>query len=229
MCGRFAQFTVLDNLQSRFPIDRVACEVRPSYNVAPSQEILSIIRLKGNQLVNLNWGIVPFWVKDISKAAKPINARVETAAEKPSFKAAFRYRRCLILADGFYEWKKIGSRKQPWFLTLPEKEPFAFAGLWDAWTGEEGSVYHSCTILTTAASDAIREIHHRMPIVLTPDAFNEWLNPDNQDTSKLEILLTKHTVREFTAYPVTIYVNSPKNNDPKCIEPDKSLKDEVSA
>ncbi len=218
MCGRFAQFTVLENLQSRFPIDTVACELTPSYNVAPSQEILSIIRRKENLLLKLYWGIVPFWVKDIKKAAKPINARVETAAEKPSFKAAFKYRRCLILADGFYEWKKIDSRKQPWFLTLPEKEPFAFAGLWDAWTGEDSSVYHSCTILTTAASDSIREIHHRMPIILHPDAFYEWLNPDNQDTSKLENLLRAQTVQEFIAYPVSTYVNSPKHNDPKCIK-----------
>ena len=222
MCGRFAQFTVLENLHSRFPIDTVACEITPSYNVAPSQEILSIIRRKENRLVKLHWGIVPFWVKDIKKAAKSINARVETAAEKPSFKAAFKYRRCLILADGFYEWKKIGSRKQPWFLTLPEKRPFAFAGLWDAWTGEDGSVYHSCTILTTAASDSIREIHHRMPIILNPDAFYEWLNPDNQDTSKLENLLREQTVQEFIAYPVSTDVNSPKNNDPKCIKPEEA-------
>ena len=228
MCGRFAQFTVLENLQSRFPIDTVACEITPSYNVAPSQEILSIIRREENRLLKLHWGIVPFWVKDIKKAAKPINARVETAAEKPSFKAAFRYRRCLILADGFYEWKKIGRRKQPWFLTLPEKRPFAFAGLWDAWTGEDGSVYHSCTILTTAASDSIREIHHRMPIVLNPDAFYEWLNPDNQDTSKLDNLLREQTVQEFIACPVSTYVNSPKNNDPNCIKPDTSFQDEGS-
>ena len=221
MCGRFAQFTVLENLQSRFPIGTVACEITLSYNVAPSQEILSIIRRKENMLLKLHWGIVPFWVKDIKKAAKPINARVETAAEKPSFKAAFKYRRCLILADGFYEWKKIDSRKQPWFLTLPEKEPFAFAGLWDVWTGEDGSAYHSCTILTTAASDSIREIHHRMPIILHPDAFYEWLNPNNQDTSKLEMLLREQTVQEFIAYPVSTYVNSPKNNDPKCIRPEE--------
>jgi putative SOS response-associated peptidase YedK len=221
MCGRFAQFTVLENLQSRFPIGTVACEITPSYNVAPSQEILSIIRRKENLLLKLHWGIVPFWVKDIKKAAKPINARVETAAEKPSFKAAFKYRRCLILADGFYEWKKIDSRKQPWFLTLPEKEPFAFAGLWDVWTGEDGSVYHSCTILTTAASDSIREIHHRMPIILHPDAFYEWLNPNNQDTSKLEHLIREQTVQKFIACPVSTYVNSPKNNDPKCIRPEE--------
>jgi putative SOS response-associated peptidase YedK len=221
MCGRFAQFTVLENLQSRFPIGTVACEITPSYNVAPSQEILSIIRRKENLLLKLHWGIVPFWVKDIKKAAKPINARVETAAEKPSFKAAFKYRRCLILADGFYEWKKIDSRKQPWFLTLPEKEPFAFAGLWDAWTGEDGSVYHSCTILTTAASDSIREIHHRMPIILHPDAFYEWLNPNNQDTSKLENLIREQTVQKFIACPVSTYVNSPKHNDPKCIRPEE--------
>ena len=228
MCGRFAQFTVLENLQSRFLIDTVDCEITPSYNVAPSQEIVSIIRRKENRLIKLHWGIVPFWVKDIKKAAKPINARVETAAEKPSFKAAFKYRRCLILADGFYEWKKIGSRKQPWFLMLPENEPFAFAGLWDAWTAEDGSVYDSCTILTTAASDSICEIHHRMPIVLNPDAFYEWLNPDNQDTSKLENLLREQTVQEFIAHPVSTYVNSPKNNDPRCIKPDRSFQDEGS-
>ena len=106
-------------------------------------------------------------------------------------------------------------------MTLPEKEPFAFAGLWDAWTGEDGSAYHSCTILTTAASDFIRQIHHRMPIVLHPDAFYEWLNPNNQDTSKLENLIREQTVQKFIACPVSTYVNSPKNNDPKCIRPEE--------
>ena len=220
MCGRFAQFTALENLQTRFPIDMVACEVTPIYNVAPSQEILSIIRRKENQLLNLHWGIVPFWVKEFSKASKPINARVETATQKPSFKAAFKYRRCLILADGFYEWKKIGNRKQPYFLTLPDKAPFAFAGLWESWTGEDGSSYHSCVILTTAAGDSVRDIHHRMPVILYPDAFHEWLNPENQKASMLMTLLKAQTVQKFIAHPVSTYVNSPTHNDPKCIEPD---------
>ena len=221
MCGRFAQFTVLENLETRFPIDTVCCEITPSYNVAPSQDVLTIIRRKENQLLKFHWGLVPFWAKDIKKSAKPINARVETASEKPSFKAAFKYRRCLILADGFYEWEKTGTGKQPWFLTLPEKTPFAFAGLWDAWTGEDGSVFHSCAILTTAASRSIRDIHHRMPIILDPVAYTEWLNPDNQDASRLKDLLKEQTVKIFTSYPVSSHVNSPRNNDPKCIEPNR--------
>ena len=221
MCGRFAQFTVLENLKTRFPIDTVCCEITPSYNVAPSQEILTIIRRKKNQLLKLYWGLVPFWAKDIKKSAKPINARVETASEKPSFKAAFKYRRCLIPADGFYEWKKTGTGKQPWFFTLPDKAPFAFAGLWDAWTGADDSVFHSCAILTTAASGAIRDIHHRMPIILDPAAYTEWLNPENQDTSRLKDLLKEQTVKTFTSYPVSTYVNSPRNNDPKCIKPNQ--------
>ena len=155
-----------------------------------------------------------------SKASKPINARIETATQKPTFKAAFKYRRCLVLADGFYEWKKIGNSKQPYFLTLPDKAPFAFAGLWEVWTGKDGSPYHSCAILTTAADDSVRDIHHRMPVILYPDAFHKWLNPENQNTVMLMALLKEQTVRNFIAHPVSTYVNSPTHNDPKCIEPD---------
>jgi putative SOS response-associated peptidase YedK len=223
MCGRFAQFTVLETLAKRFPIDTVTCKVESNYNVTPSQEILSIIQKENNLLVRLNWGIVPFWVKEPSKAARPINARMETAAKKPSFKAAFKYRRCLILADGFYEWKKVGGRKQPCFFALAGKEPFAFAGLWETWHDADGSALNSCTILTTKANDSIRAVHHRMPVILMPDAYEKWLDQTLQNPGEVEILLQNNTAPALIGFPVSTYVNNPQHVGPKCIEPDGSV------
>jgi putative SOS response-associated peptidase YedK len=218
MCGRFAQFSVLENLQQNFPIDTVACDVEPSFNIAPTQEILTIAHENGYRLTRRHWGLVPFWAKDISGASRLINARAETAAKKPSFRNAFKYRRCLILADGFYEWQKTDGRKQAYFLTQASKAPMAFAGLWEIWKGKEDTRHESCTILTTEAKGHIREIHHRMPVILPSDAFGVWLDPENKDTAMLEtLILTKHQ-QTLSSCPVSTYVNSPRNNSPKCIE-----------
>ena len=222
MCGRFAQFSALETLQKSFPIDTITCDAAPSYNVAPTQEILSVIRQRDNRLVKQHWGLVPFWAKDLSGASRLINARSETVTEKPSFRNAFKHRRCLILADGFFEWKRLEDRKQPWFLTLPSKDPFGFAGLWEEWKNRDGSVYNSCTILTIEADESVRDIHHRMPVILLPEAYTDWLNPDNHDSNKLEILIREMRIRKLTAYPVSRYVNAVRNNDPTCIEPIKN-------
>ena len=219
MCGRFAQFSALETLREYFPIDRVSCDVTPSYNIAPTQEILAIIRKKDTQLVKLRWGLVPFWAKSLSGASRLINARLETVRTKPSFRHAFKRSRCLIIADGFFEWQKTGTQKQPWFLALPSKQPFAFAGLWDIWKDTDGSEYTSCTIITTAASDAIQQIHHRMPVIVPPELYKNWLNPENQDTEGLEAHLRNLLIKNFSSHTVSKYVNSPRNNELTCIEP----------
>ncbi len=222
MCGRFVGFRSLDELKDFFPIDKAACEAIANYNVAPSQEILAIVKYKGeNLLVKFHWGLVPFWAKDTSIGNRMINARSESIAAKPSFRNAFKKRRCLILADGFYEWKGEKGRKQPMFFTLPNHKPFAFAGLWETWNkkDDQDSIYKSCTIITTQASESIRDIHHRMPVILKPPAYESWLDPGNQNVVELGKILKNEIVTELVSYPVSKQVNSTRNNDSSCIEP----------
>jgi putative SOS response-associated peptidase YedK len=222
MCGRFVGYRSLRELEAYFPIDKVACEAAENFNVAPSQEILTIVKQKGEYwLDKFHWGLVPFWAKDISIGNKMINARAESVAEKPSFRNAFKKRRCLIPADGFYEWKGPKGDKQPMFITLPDKKPFAFAGLWETWNDKDApdSIYKSCTIITTQASDSMRDIHHRMPAILKPQIFETWLDPANQNVTELNEILKNEIITELTSYPVSREVNSIRRNDPSCIEP----------
>jgi len=220
MCGRFAGFRSLRELQEYFPIDKAACEVTANYNVAPTQEIIAIAKHDGeNWLDKYHWGLVPFWAKDVSIGSRMINARSETVAEKPSFRGAFKKRRCLVLADGFYEWKGEKSNKQPMFITLPGREPFAFAGLWETWDKDPDSPYKSCTIITTRASKSVSYIHHRMPAILDPEAYEPWLDPQNEDAEGLKTILEKGIVTELDSYPVSKQVNAVSNNKPSCIEP----------
>ena len=222
MCGRFVGFRNLEQLRTFFPIDTAMCKVTANYNVALSQEILVIVCRDGeNRLEKFHWGLVPFWAKDTSMGKRLINARAETVATKPSFRNAFKKRRCLIIADGFYEWRPINKRKQPVFITLPDKLPFAFAGLWEAWNkkGDSAPVYHSCTIITIEASDSVRQIHHRMPAVLKTQVYDTWLDPKNKDILALQHNLKNDVISEFLSYPVSIGVNSVRNNDPSNIEP----------
>ena len=224
MCGRFVGFRSLEELKDIYPIDRAACEVVANYNVAPSQEVLVLVKYAGeNWLDRFHWGLVPFWAKDISIGNRMINARSESIAEKPSFRNAFKKRRCLILADGFYEWKGEKGHKQPVFITLPDKKPFAFAGLWESWNNKdaEEAVYKSCTIITTRASESIRDIHHRMPVILKAEVYEHWLEPANQNITELEGILKDDICTEFVSYSVSKQVNSTRNNDPSCVEPTK--------
>jgi putative SOS response-associated peptidase YedK len=215
MCGRFVGFRPLEELLAHFPIDVADAKVTENFNVAPTQEVLSIIRQNDqNHLVRLNWGLVPFWSKDKSIGGRLINARSETAGSKPSFRTAFRKRRCLILADGFYEWTGDKGNKQPMFLTLPDGNPFAFAGLWETWDdkGKEETPYRSCTILTREASESVRPIHHRMPVILKPDVYGDWLDPANQDATSIQGIIENQIYTELKAVPVSKQVNSAKNN-----------------
>ena len=222
MCGRFVGFRPIEVLQQYFPIDQTAAETTANYNVAPSQEVLAVVRREDqNWLEHFHWGLVPFWAKDPSIGNRLINARAETVAAKPSFRHAFRKRRCLILTDGFYEWTGTKGHKQPVFITLPEDRPFAFAGLWESWRppDRDGDRYRSCTIITTAASPSLQPIHHRMPAVLKPEAYGAWLDPNLADTRKLTDLLTHGIQTDFTHRPVSKAVNATRNNSPACIDP----------
>jgi len=218
MCGRFALYSSLADIKRLIKIDAVMADPAASYNVAPTHEVLAIINHEGRRLGKLHWGLVPFWAKDLSGASKLINARVESLQEKPSFKNLLKRRRCAILADGFYEWKKDKNFKQPFYLTPVTGHPFAFAGLWDTWKSSDGAAYHSCTIITTDASPQVHVIHNRMPVILKPDSLAAWLDTGMQDTDKLGKILLEGHEKDFTIHPVSSYVNSPKNNDAKCLE-----------
>ncbi len=219
MCGRFVGFRRYEELIEHFPIDVFNVEVVSNYNVAPTQEILAITRHdEQNHLEKLYWGLVPFWAKDRTIGNRMINARSETVASKPSFRNAFKKRRCLVLADGFYEWKGVKGNKQPMFLTLPDESPFAFAGLWEVWD-KEPTPYKSCTILTREASESVMQIHNRMPVILKPEAYGPWLNPENQDADLLQDIILNQIHTELISVPVSKQVNSARNNSPDNIRP----------
>jgi putative SOS response-associated peptidase YedK len=222
MCGRFVGFRSLSELKAYFPIDEALCEVSANYNVAPSQQILAIVRHDGKHLLKpFHWGLVPFWAKDTAIGQRLINARSETAAEKPSFRNAFKKRRCLILADGFYEWKRVSGKKHPLFITLPDERPFAFAGLWETWRDPHapGTVYLSCAILTRASTGIMKTIHHRMPVILHPEAYPAWLEPTLHELAPLKDLLAEKSITDLAYRPVSRQVNPVGNNSPANIIP----------
>jgi putative SOS response-associated peptidase YedK len=222
MCGRFVGFRKLEELKIYFPIDRAECDTIENYNVAPTNEILAIVRRGDvNVLDTFHWGLVPHWAKEISIGSRMINARVESLSEKAGFREAFKLRRCLIVADGFYEWSSHNGQKQPFFITLPNKDPFAFAGLWDIWHDKDnpGIPYRSCTIITRDTCGCSRKIHNRMPAVLSPDAYDIWLDPENKDTAALNSMLAEKILTEFECQPVSPRVNQVRTNDPENIKP----------
>jgi len=226
MCGRFARYSLSRELERYFNALPPSFEIQPSYNVAPTQEIPVIVQLEDARYIKKRyWGLVPFWAKDISIGSRMINARVETLASKPAFKAALKHRRCLIPANGFFEWAGKAGSKQPYFICSPSGEPLAFAGLFETWEDKEASPgagpYKSCTIITTEASDSVRDIHNRMPLILKPEAYDEWLDPDNKEPAKIEELLRTGYVMELKRYPVSKLVNRVENNSKACIEPQK--------
>jgi putative SOS response-associated peptidase YedK len=207
----------IEELKAFFPIDKAVCEVTPNLNIVPAQEVLAIIRYAcENRLDKFHWGLVPSWAKDVSIGNRLINARVETIAEKPSFRNAFKSRRCLILADGFYEWKGDTGQKQPFFITLPDRKSFAFAGLWETWQNNDrqDALYKSCTIITTRASQSFSMIHHRMPVILRPQVYQQWLDPENQNTVELVDLLKNEIITELLSYPREKSNGSTRQYDP---------------
>lgn len=193
--------------------------MEPRYNIAPTQDILSIRRTDdGREAVLLKWGLIPSWAKDASMGAKLINARSETVMEKPSFREAFKKRRCIIPADGFYEWQRTGGRKQPYFFRMQDEHPFGFAGLWERWKGADDQVINSCTILTTEANEILQSVHDRMPVILHPDNYELWLDVDMRKLDLVRELLRPFPASEMMAYPVSASINSPLNQGAQLIE-----------
>jgi len=221
MCGRYTLSTPVGTLAEEFDIAGPLPELPPSYNVAPTQEVPAVVAAgsggEGRRLEMLRWGLIPSWADDPGIGARMINARSETVAEKPSFRRAFKERRCLIPADGFYEWQKSNDGKQPYYIRMKNVRPFAFAGLWESWRGD-GNEIHSCTILTTSPNDIAAEIHNRMPVILPPEVYEIWLDPDLRETDHLLSLLSPYPPGDMEAYPVSRRVNSPSNNEPSCVE-----------
>jgi putative SOS response-associated peptidase YedK len=221
MCGRYTLKSPVERLAEKFHLTDTL-SLKPRYNIAPSQPVAVVRRLPDNsdrKLAILRWGLIPAWVKDSASGAQPINAKAETAAEKPMFHDAFRRRRCLVPADGFYEWRQEDKRKQPVYICMKDREPFAFAGLWEHWENQDGQAIESCTILTTEPNDLLKPIHNRMPVILNPKDYDLWLDPDVRDSGKVRRLLGPYPPEEMTAYPVSLRVNNPRNDDAQCIEP----------
>jgi putative SOS response-associated peptidase YedK len=221
MCGRFSLGASATQLIELFSLTE-APAWGPRYNIAPTQEVLVILKSPehpNRQVRRRRWGLIPSWAKDRGIGNQLINAQAETAATKPAFRVAFRKRRCLILADGFYEWKKEGRQKQPFHIRLRDGRPFGFAGLWEHWEGGEAAAIDSCTILTTIPNDLLRPLHHRMAVILAPEDYDLWLDPAIQEVDRLQPLLRPYPAEAMTAYPVSTRVNSPANDQPECVEP----------
>ena len=220
MCGRFTLTQSSEAIADTFDLADVPT-IAPRYNIAPTQPI-SVIRSPDanadREFTYLTWGLVPSWSKDPSIGARLINARAETVAEKPSFRAAFKRRRCLIAADGFYEWQRSPEGKQPYYFHLDHHRPFGFAGLWEHWENGNGDVIESCTILTTEANDVLRPIHDRMPVIVSPDDYDLWLDPTLEKSDRLYAILHPYSEAEMVSYPVSAKVNNPRNDSPECIQ-----------
>ncbi len=218
MCGRYSLTSPVESVVQLFALD-ARPNLPPRYNIAPTQEVAVLLTEGGARSLRLmRWGLVPAWAKNVSFGVKMINARAETVAERPSFRSAFKRRRCLIPADGFYEWQARGKGpKQPYRITQFDGLPFAFAGLWEAWQEPDGDELLSCTIITTEANRLLREIHPRMPVILDSADYDNWLNFDS--TVPAQSLLKPAPDDWLMAYPVSTRINNVRNDDAACIEP----------
>ena len=217
MCGRYTLKTPVDDLARQFEVDEYPSSLTPSYNIAPTQQVATVLVEDGKRkLEMLHWGLIPSWAGDPAIGNRMINARAETVATKPSYRSAFKSRRCLILADGFFEWRKTSNGKQPFYIHMEDGSPFAFAGLWESW--KNGREIRSCTIITTDPNELVGEIHNRMPVILHSEDYEMWLDPDFDEKEPLTTLLKPYPASEMEAYPVSRKVNKPSNNQPECIE-----------
>jgi putative SOS response-associated peptidase YedK len=221
MCGRFTLTADPGKLRESFPGTKIPDEITPHFNTAPTQPIAVIPNDGKNELTFFVWGLIPSWAKDPSIGNRMINARAETLAEKPAFRAAFRRRRCLVPADGFFEWRQEAGQKgkTPMYIRMASGQPFAFAGLWEVWQSPDGSVIPSATIITTEPNSLMGTIHNRMPVILSPDSYARWLDPEEQDPAALAGLLKPYPASQMEAYPISTLVNDPKNDLPEVILP----------
>ena len=230
MCGRFTLASDTETMSQTFLDFAMPINLSPRYNISPTQDVAVIantptdteIHPEMGQVEFFHWGLIPSWAKDPKIGNRMINARSETLAEKPSFRSAYKRRRCIILADGYYEWKQVPGdrRKQPVYIRLQSQKPFALAGLWEVWQAEGmDKPIRSCTIITCPPNALLEKIHHRMPVILPQDAYAEWLSPDERSTDSLQPLLVPYSGEEMEAYPVSTFVNRPTNDSLECIAP----------
>ena len=223
MCGRFALTVDPVDLQAAFPEFSFPTQEAPRYNIAPSQPILALSNDGTNRADFFIWGLIPSWAKDPMIGNRMINARAETLAEKPAFRSAYKYHRCLIFANGFYEWQaQPGTKtKFPHFIRLKSGVPFAFAGLWEHWQAADGSEVRSATIITTEPNELMASLHNRMPVILPNNVYTQWIDPAPRFPIDLKSLLAPYPASEMEAYPVSTLVNSPGNDRPECVTPVK--------
>jgi len=220
MCGRFTLTVNPDQLQEQFGLSQPPpAELAPRFNIAPSQAVAVVANEPERKLDLFQWGLIPSWAKDPKIGNKLINARAETLAEKPSFRNALKRRRCLVVADGFYEWKKDGTAKTPMYVQLKDGRPFAFAGLWEVLQPPEGGLLKTCTIITTEPNALLAGIHNRMPAILPPQAYDAWLTPAELPADKAMALLKPYDPAQMKATPVSSRVNSPAVDEPQLVLP----------
>jgi putative SOS response-associated peptidase YedK len=217
MCGRFVANIPVDELKKIFALIETP-QLTPRHNVAPTQ-LVAVVRNQGedNRLDLLKWGLVPSWSKDLSFGSHLINARSETVAEKPTFRHALKYRRCIVPTSGFYEWDHSGGKKQPYYIQLADQSPMCLAGVWESWKSPDGSELETFAILTTSANKLVESIHDRMPVILYPDTFNLWLSHNMHDPDQLQPLYQPFPAEEMLAFKVPDLVNNPRFDSPACI------------
>lgn len=220
MCGRFTLTVDPAELREMLELGEIPAGLQPRYNIAPTQPVAVVTSAQDRKVELFQWGLIPSWSKDPSMGGRMINARAETLPEKPAYRVPFARKRCLILADGFFEWKPQGKGKQPFFIQLQSREPFAFAGLWDHWVSPEGDERLTCSIVTCDPNDLMAEIHNRMPVILDRMAMWDWLDPEAQPIA-LRALLVPYA-GAMKAYPVSKAVNKPGYDSPECITPEKA-------
>jgi putative SOS response-associated peptidase YedK len=208
MCGLFILLTDLSLITESFNVQDVACEYRPGSRISPGQQVAAVIQDDKNRLVNFRWGLIPSWAKDPSMGNRMFNARAETLSEKPSFKNAFKKRRCLIIADGFYEWQKLGKVKKPLYFSLKSGRPFGFAGLHETWVSPDHQPIHTCTIITTEPNELIKPIHDRMPVMVPKEREAFWIDPDNQNQKDLLSILKPYPSEEMEMSEASISFRS---------------------
>ena len=217
MCGRYTLIADLGDLAQRFEFDGTDFSYDPGYNIAPTESVLTVRNVGGREAAFMKWGLIPFWAKDPKIGTWMINARAETVAEKPAFRNALKKRRCLVLADGYYEWQKSPVGKRPYRIIMKSGEPFAMAGLWETWKDPQGNVVPSCTIITTTSNDFLALIHNRMPVILPREYEDLWLDMDIDDGAALTQMLIPSPDDVLDAYQVSTLVNYARNNGPEII------------
>jgi putative SOS response-associated peptidase YedK len=219
MCGRFTLIADPEELQAAYELSASPTDLTPRYNIAPGQHVAVVANNAGRRLELFKWGLIPSWAKDPKIGYRMINARGETLADKPSFRTALKKRRCLILADGFYEWKKELKSKTPMYIQMKDRRPFAFAGLWETWKSPEGELIKTCTIITTTPNALVGKIHDRMPVILPPKAYDLWLTPEELPAEKSLRLLKPFPASQMKAVAVSPLVNNARVDAPECVVP----------